>query len=90
MLATLILGDLVTVRGALVSVPSMLIQGRAPKGLGSLHMFGQLLEVRLLLSELLLQLQQLLPLALLDGPVFQRLLAALESVSVGRGRRLSA
>lgn len=44
-------------------------------------MLGQLLEVGLLLRELLLQLKQLLPLALLDGVVLGGALAALECVT---------
>lgn len=46
-------------------------------------MLRQPLEVRLLLGELLPELEQLLLLALLDGPVLEGLLAALEGVSVG-------
>ena len=44
-------------------------------------MFGQLLEMPLLLGELLLELEQLLALALADGVVLAGLLAPLESVT---------
>lgn len=46
-------------------------------------MLGQLLQVGLLLGKLLLQLQELLLLALPDGVVLVRALALLEGVSIG-------
>lgn len=49
------------------------------------HVVGQLLEMALLLGELLLQLEQLLPLAPADGVVLVGLLAPLEGVTAWRG-----
>lgn len=54
--------------------------GGSRKG-GGLHVLAQSLEVRLLLGELLLELEQLLLLALLDGVVLVGLLAPLEGVA---------
>ena len=48
---------------------------------GHVHVIGQAVEVLLLLIELLLELEELLLLALADGEVLLRLLAALESIA---------
>lgn len=54
------------------------------------HVLGQRVEVCLLLGQLLLQLEELLLLALADGVVLRRALALLEGVAVKRGRGVSA
>lgn len=46
-------------------------------------MLGKTVKVLLLLSELLLELQELLLLALTDGVVLRGTLSALESITVG-------
>lgn len=60
--------------------------GKIANGGGVLHVLLQLLHVVLLLVEALLELEELLALALLDGVVLVGALAALESVAVVGGR----
>lgn len=55
---------------------------------GHEHVLGELLEVGLLLGKLLLELEELLLLALADGHVLRSLLSALEGVSVKKRERV--
>ena len=94
-LTTLFLGDLVTEgeKTTLVPAKADLTGGGGLSGNDVLqekedrrmiwysHMFGELLQVRLLLGELLLQLDQLLLLPLLDSPVFKGVFPPLECVA---------
>jgi hypothetical protein len=72
----------VTVAGAAIAVAAA-----APGGVGGgggvrdVHVIRELLQVRLLLGQLLLELEELLLLALADGVVLVGLLALLEGVA---------
>lgn len=63
------------------------------EGVGDVHVVRELLQVRLLLGQLLLQLEELFLLALADGVVLVGLLALLERVArnrpAGRGSLLA-
>lgn len=87
MLATLVLGDLVTGEDTHMSVSKIHWRRSRQKGrkVALSHVVGQLLEVRLLLGELLLELEEPLLLALADGVVLAGALTALEGVAVSRG-----
>lgn len=89
-LATLFLGDLITVRSRSCQLLSERSHRQGPNRWGVRrrvisHVVGQALQMCLLLGELLLQVQQLLLLALLDGIIFERMPALLEGVSAMRG-----
>lgn len=67
----------VSVAGAAIVVAAVAADG----GVGDVHVIRELLQMRLLLGQLLLELQKLLLLTLADGVVLVGLLALLERVA---------
>lgn len=73
----------VSIAGAAILVAAVAAAG----GVGDVHVIRELLQMRLLLGQLLLELQKLLLLTLADGVVLVGLLALLEGVAKSTRRQ---